>query len=109
MDGQEKIKMTYTKEMIIKKIADVCKKDTDTVRAIYNALEDNVAKLLSTATPQIDVSIRLFKGVSIDGVYVPEKRKLNNLTGSVITAESKIRPKANITRSYCEKITSYGI
>lgn len=109
MHNQEKIKTTYTKEMLIKKIAEVCRKDVDTVRSVYNALEDNLVKILSTASPQVDVSVRLFKGISIDSVYVPEKKHLNNLTGNVIIAESKIKPKANITRSYCEKITSYAI
>lgn len=104
LKSQDKIKYTYTKDMLIRSIADACHKDMGTVRHIYNALEENVAKLLSSATPDTDISIRLFEGITIDSTFVLEKTKLNNLTGEVITATSKIKPKANITRSYKNKL-----
>ena len=94
--------------MLIRNIADVCHKDINTIRGIYNALEENIAKLLSSASSESDVSIRLFEGITLDSTFVPEKTKVNNLTGKVITATSKIKPKANITRSYCEKLTNYN-
>ena len=105
---QDKVKHTYTKDMLIRSIADACHKDMGTVRNFYNVLEENVAKLLSSATPDTDVSIRLFEGITIDSTFVPEKTKVNNLTGNVITSASKIKPKANITRSYCNKLTTYN-
>ena len=103
---QDKVKHTYTKDMLIRSISDVCHKDMGTVRSIYNALEDNVAKLLSSATSDTDVSVRLFEGITLDSTFVPEKTKVNNLTGKVITSTSKIKPKANITRSYRNKLTA---
>ena len=102
---QEKVKNTYTKDMLIRKISDVCGRDLNTIRTIYNTLEDTVASLLSSAQPDTDVSIRLFEGITIDSTYVPEKTKVNNLTGKVITSASKIKPKANITRTYRNKLT----
>ena len=105
---QNKVKHTYTKDMLIRSIADACHKDISTVRSIYNALEENVAKSLSSATPDADISIRLFEGITIDSTFVPEKTKVNNLTGKVITSASKIKPKANITRNYRNKLTTHN-
>lgn len=103
---QEKTKTTYTKDMLVRKIAEVCRKDSTTVRSVYNALEEMIAKILSSATPDTDVTIRLFEGITIDSTYVPEKTKVNNLTGKIITSASKIQPKANITRNYRNKLTA---
>ena len=105
---QEKVKHTFTKDMLIRNIADMCDENMSTIRNIYNLLEQNVAKLLSSANPNTDISIRLFEGITIDSTFIPEKTKINNLTGKVITATSKIKPKANITRSYCEKLTNHN-
>ena len=56
-----------------------------------------------------DVCIKLFEGISLDGKYVPEKTKRNNLTGETNFVESKIKPKFNITRSYCDKLNNNQI
>ena len=108
LKSQEKVKQTYTKNMLVKNISDMCHKDMNTVRTIYNALEENVATLLSSADAKTDVSIRLFEGITIDSTFIPEKVKVNNLTGKVITSASKIKPKANITRTYRDKLTSHN-
>ena len=105
---QEKIKVTYTKDMIIKDISEECNKNKSIVRTIYNEIEKKVAKFLSSADPNTDVSVRLFEGISIDSIYIPEITKMNNLTGKVMTSASKIKPKANITRYYCDKLTNYN-
>lgn len=122
---KEKAKVTYTREMLIKSIIEECgrkfgnirnkeKKELDILRAgeesnivrsIYGILERRIEELLSSADANTDISIRLFEGISIDSTFIPEKTKLNNLTGEVITAAKKIRPKANITRNYREKLT----
>lgn len=108
MVNQEKTKRTYTKEMLVREIANECHSDLKMVRNIYNSLEENVFNILSSANPNTDTSIRLFEGISIGSTFVPEKIKINNLTGETITASSKIKPKANITRSYCEKLTNHN-
>lgn len=108
LNSQKTTKNTYNKEMLIRNIAEICGKNVSTVRVVYNTLEETIAKLLSSATPNNDVSIKLFEGISIDSTFVPEKTKVNNLTGKVITSTSKIKPKANITRNYRDKITEYS-
>lgn len=94
----------FTKENIIKDIAKQTNNNICDVRAIYNALEDVIFDILSSVNADRDVCIRLFEGISLDGIYVPEKEKKNNLTGKTSFVDSKIKPKFNITRSYCEKL-----
>lgn len=108
MANQEKNKTTYTKDMIIKNIANECGKEIKYVKEIYNALESEIERLLSKANSDTDISLRLFEGISINSTFVPEQTKINNLTGEMLTSSSKIKPKANITRHYCEKITANG-
>ena len=105
---QKKKKVTYTKDMLIKNIAEESNRNKSIVRNIYDSIENKIAELLSSANSDTDISIRLFEGISIDSAYIPEKTIMNNLTGKVITASSKIKPKANITRYYCEKLTNYN-
>ena len=97
---------SYTKEMMIRNIAEKCCKNIGTIRIVYNALEDLIAEYLSAASPDTDVSIRLFEGITMDSTFIPEKDKLNNLTGQVIKTTSKIKPKANVTRYYGERLSS---
>lgn len=94
----------FTKENLIKDIARQTNKNISDVRDIYNALEKNVFDILSSVDEDKDVGIRLFEGISLNGTFVPEIKKINNLTGKVGYIKSKIKPKCNITRSYCEKL-----
>lgn len=93
-----------TKENIIKDIARQTNKSVYDTRNFYNALENVIFDLLCAANERQDICIKLFEGISLDGKYIPEKTKKNNLTGKVNLVESKIKPKFNITRSYCEKL-----
>ena len=101
---KEQIKIT--KENLIKDIAKQTNRNICDVRDIYNVLEDAIFNILSSVDVNGDISIRLFEGISLDGVYVSEKTKKNNLTGEISLVESKIRPKFRITRSYCEKLNN---
>lgn len=103
-----KTKTVYTKSDVVKLVAKDCDKTINEVREILNALEDIVTKTLATADLNTDVCVKLFEGVSIDSMFVPEETKTNNLTGETITVKSKIKPKANITRNYRDKITNYN-
>lgn len=76
------------------------------VKNVYNVLENVIFKYLHSVNEEQDVCIKLFEGVSLDGVYVPEQIKKNNLAGEMRLVESKIKPKFNITRSYCDKLNS---
>lgn len=93
-----------TKESIIKDIVKQTNQNIADVKEIYNALEDAIFEKLVSVEENRNVRIKLFEGISLDGCYVPEKTKKNNLTGKTEFVESKIKPKFNITRSYCEKL-----
>lgn len=92
------------KENLIREIAKQTNNNISDVKSIYNALENFIFNALSFVNENEDVCIKLFEGISLDGTYIPEKIKRNNLTSEVTLVESKIKPKFNITRSYCEKL-----
>ena len=100
----EKNKTVYTKAQIIKMVARSARIRKSLVKRVYEELENEIVNLLSTATKDNDVSLRLFEGISIDGELLPAKEKVNNLTGQTIITLEKIKAKANITRYYCEKL-----
>ena len=99
---KESIKIT--KEALIKDIAKQTNMDIDDVKDVYNTLERTIFDSISSVDVNGDISIRLFEGISLDGIYIPEKIKQNNLTGKSSLVKSKIKPKFNITQSYCEKL-----
>lgn len=101
---KEKIKIT--KENLIKDIAKQTNKSITDIKNFYNTLEDYIFDILSSVNEERDVCIRLFEGISLDGTYVSEKTKKNNLTGETSLVENKINPKFKITRSYCEKLNN---
>lgn len=96
----------FTKENLIKDIAKQTNKNISDVKDIYNALETDIFDILSSVNEDRNVCIKLFEGISLDGIYIPKKTKKNNLTGKTSSVESKIKPKFNITRSYCEKLNN---
>lgn len=121
--------LIYNKEMLIRQIAEECGKkfanvrpdkedwqlerfrdneELSIVRGIYNIFEDIITKILSTTSPTNYITLKLFEGISIDSEFIPEKEKVNNLTGKKITTTNKIKAKANITRNYCEKLYAYS-
>lgn len=93
---------TISKKKLVKSIKNSHTKTV--VKDVYNMLEDVIFNSLSSVDRKQDVCIRLFEGISLDGKYTPEKTRKNNLTGEMSFVESKIKPKFNITRSYCEKL-----
>jgi nucleoid DNA-binding protein len=101
-----KEKNKITKENLIRDIAKQTNKNVSDVKDFYNALEQTIFDILSSVESDGDISIRLFEGISLDGVYISEKTKKNNLTGELSFVKGKIKPKFNITRSYCEKLNN---
>ena len=76
------------------------------VRDVYDILECSIFEYLSSVNNKQDICIKLFEGISLDGTYIPDKTKKNNLTGETNLVHSKIKPKFNITRSYIEKLNN---
>lgn len=95
-----------TKENIIKDIAKQSNNTISDVKDIYNVLENTLFERLSSVDKDKDICIKLFEGISLDGIFCPEKIKTNNLTGEVNLVSSKIKPKFNITRSYRDKLNN---
>lgn len=93
---------TISKKKLIKSIKSSHTKTI--IKDVYNMLENIIFDYLSSVDKKQDVCIKLFEGISLDGKYSPEKTKKNNLTGETAFVGSKIKPKFNITRSYCEKL-----
>lgn len=94
------------KEKLIRDIAKQTNNNIADVKIIYNALESVIFDYISSVDENEDISIKLFEGITLDGKYVSEKTKKNNLTGETHFVQSKIKPKFNITRSYCEKLNN---
>jgi nucleoid DNA-binding protein len=95
---------TISKKKLIKSIKSSHTKTV--IKDIYNTFEDIIFDMLSSVDKKQDVCIKLFEGISLDGKYTPEKTKQNNLTGQTNFVGSRIKPKFNITRSYCDKLNN---
>ena len=76
------------------------------IKDVYSIFENVIFDTLSSVDKKQDVCIKLFEGISLDGKYIPEKTKKNNLTKEINLIGSKIKPKFNITRSYCDKLNN---
>ena len=101
-----KKQIKLTKDNLIKIIAKQNKQSISSTRDFYNTLENIIFDILCSVNEEQDVCIKLFEGISLDGKYISEKTKINNLTGKESFVDSKIKPKFNITRSYCEKLNN---
>ena len=101
-----KKQVKITKENLIKSIANQTDSNICDIKYFYNAMEDIIFDTLCSVNEERDVCIKLFEGISLDGRYIPQKTKTNNLTGKTSLVESKIKPKFKITRSYCEKLNN---
>jgi hypothetical protein len=102
IDKASNEKGVISKKKLIKSIKNSHTKNV--VKDIYNIFEDVIFDTLSSVDKKQDICIKLFEGISLDGKYEPEKTKQNNLTGEMSFVGSRIKPKFNITRSYCEKL-----
>lgn len=101
----------HTKPMLVRDIAERCfingaiekmgvQRAVATAAGVYNALEARVKELLHCATPDEEVAIRLFEGITLKGVYAPEVVKRNNLTGKMMTYKAHIEPKVVFTKHF---------
>ena len=93
-----------SKRKLIKSIKDSHTKTV--VKDVYNMLEDEIFNNLSSVNSNQDVCIKLFEGIKINGVFMPEKTKLNNITKKMDLVHSRIKPKVHITDTYCDKLNS---
>lgn len=104
IDGATDEDGIISKKRLVKSIKNYHTKSV--IKDVYNLLENAIFNSLSSVDKKQDVCIKLFEGISLDGVFVPEKTKKNNFTGEYNLVESKIKPKFNITRYYCLKLNN---
>lgn len=93
-----------TRENLIKIITKNSDNNISEIKDFYNTLENTLFDLLLSTNVNEDICIKLFEGISLDGKFIHEEIKKNNLTGETITVPSHIKPKFNITRTYREKL-----
>lgn len=87
---------------ILEKLYNLNKPD---IYYMINMIENIVYDNLKKANKDESIVIALFKGMNIEGSYVPSKNKVSNLTGEIIVTSSKIKPKANFSRPCCEMLS----
>ena len=82
--------------------------DENFVKDTYNNLENKIFEILSTTsennTKENPLKIRLFEGITIEGIYNKPKEKKLNYSEDVITTKGSIKAKVNVTRYYNEKL-----
>lgn len=96
----EKINQTE----LIERICDVTAIPHNQVSAVLSSLEKDVFDILSSASQDTDVQVKLFDGLIVKSRYEKAKEKLNNLTGETITVPERLTVSGRITRLLDKKI-----
>lgn len=99
-------KNKITRDNIIKALAKKTMLSVGIVKEVYDALEDVIAEQLSTVTEDNSITLKLFAGITLNGVYVPEHKVRNNNVTSVDMVPSKIKPRFNISKYYIDKLNA---
>lgn len=95
-------KINQTK--LIEKICDVTAIPHNQVSAVLSSLEKNVSDMLSSASQDKDVRIKLFDGLILESRHSEPKTKRNNITGETITVPERLNVSGRITRLFENKI-----
>lgn len=93
-----------TRESLIKSVAKATMVNSEIVREFFDELEDLIFEHLSSVNENENVAIKLFNGMTLNGVFVPEHKIRNNNVSENDTVPSKIKPRFNITKHYIEKL-----
>ena len=95
-------KINQTK--LIEKICNVTAIPHNQVSAVLNCLEKNVSDMLSSASKDADVQVKLFDGLILESKYKPTKEKKDNFTGKTIIVPERLNVSGRITRLFEKKI-----
>ncbi|MBO5054844.1 MAG: hypothetical protein J6C64_00610 [Lachnospiraceae bacterium] len=96
--------MIVTQEILMNQIAGKENMNAATVRKIFNSAEDIIFHYLSSTTPSENTTIKLFDGLSLECVYIPEK-EIHTYDDIVCKPRLWVKPK--ITRYYNRKLNGY--
>lgn len=89
---------------LIEQICDVTAIPYEQVSAVLNCLEKSVFNMLSSASQDRDVQVKLFDGLIIESKYEEAKEKRNNLTGEIMTVHERLNVSGRITRLLEKKV-----
>ena len=95
-------KINQTK--LIEKICDVTAIPSNQISTVLNCLEKNVSDILSSASQDRDVQVKLFDGLIIESKHSEPKTKRNNITGETIIVPERLNVSGRITRLFEKKI-----
>lgn len=96
----EKINQTKLIEMI----CDTTAISHEEILAVLDSLKKNIYDILSSASQDRDVQIKLFNGLIIQSRYSEPKIKKNNLTGQTVIVPSRLNIFSRTTRLFEDKI-----
>lgn len=93
-----------TRDNIIKTLARKTMLNVEIVREFYDSLEEIIMELLGSVTEDKSITIKLFNGVALSGVFVPEHKIRNNNVSDNDTVPSKIKPQFSITKNFIKRL-----
>lgn len=96
--GVSKLSEQELKKLYIKLLASKLSFSINNI--IHTITDEKIRELLSKANQEQDVSIKLFKGISLDSKYIPEREKRNNFTGEIMIYPPYIKPKVTFSKDY---------
>ena len=100
---EESIYLVITQDDLIKEIAEKEDIDVTTVRDIFKSAENSIFAYLSSTTPSENMIIKVLKGFSLEGEYIPT-HKVNRGIFNNHECPDKIKVKANTTKYYKNKV-----
>lgn len=89
---------------LIEQICDVTAIPSSQISTVLNCLEKNVSDMLSSASKDADVQVKLFDGLLIESKHSETKTKRNNITGETIIVPERLNVSGRITRLFEKKI-----
>lgn len=72
---------------------------------VLDTLAEVVYDYLRNVSETESIMIPLFEGMNITGSFIPEKNKVNNLTGETIITSKKVQPTVKFTRTCIDKLS----
>lgn len=92
------------KRKLAEMICDTTAIPYDVVSVVLDSLEKNISDMLSSASQDADVRVKLFDGLIIESKYSESKTKKNNITGETITVPERLNVYGRITRLFEKKV-----
>ena len=96
--------MPYKHKDFIKLVAEESGYYQNAVKDILDSVASVSEKLMSDATPEEQVHIKLFEGLTIGTKYYKERKAMNPRTGEDIITPEHIYPYTKYTQAFSLKI-----